>query len=64
MELHTMNLPVTYRQLHPSAASVSDLDLCPFHDDRHLPGAFGKLQHLLEPCRVLADIIVNGVFIG
>jgi len=59
-----MNLPVTYRLLYPSAASVSDLDLCTFHDDRHLASAFGKLQHLLKPCRVLMDIIIHGVFIG
>ena len=50
--------------LHPSAASVSDLDLCTFHDDRHLPGSLGKLQHLLKPRRVLVDIIINRVFIG
>jgi hypothetical protein len=51
-------------KLHPSVASVSDLDLCTFHDNRHLAGAFGQLQHLLEPCRVRVDIIIHGVAIG
>jgi hypothetical protein len=51
-------------KLHPSAASVADLDLSTFHNDRHLTGAFGQRQHLLEPCRVRVDIIIDRVFIG
>jgi len=59
-----MHLPATCRQLHPSAASVADLYLGTFHDHRHLAGAFGKLQHLLKPCRILVDIIIDRVFVG
>jgi hypothetical protein len=56
--------PATCQQLHPSTATVSDLDLCTFHDHRHLTSSFGKLQHLGKPCRGLVDIIINRVFIG
>jgi hypothetical protein len=59
-----MNPPVPYRQLHPSGASVADLDLIAVNDDRHLPGPFGKREHLLEPGRVLVDIVVYGVVVG
>jgi hypothetical protein len=59
-----MLLPVTTSKLYPSAASVADLDLGTFDDHRHLAGALGKPQHLLKPCRVLVDIIINRVFIG
>ena len=59
-----MDLPVTYRLLYPSAASIADLDLGTFHDYRHLAGAFGKLEHLVKPRLVLADIIIDRVFIG
>jgi len=54
----TTNLPATCRQLNPSGASVTDLDLAIFNDDGHLPGTFGVLQHLLELFRVLVHIVI------
>ncbi len=51
-------------ELYPSAASVADLNLAALHDDWHLPAALGKFQHLLEPCCVFVDIIIDRVFIG
>jgi len=59
-----MNLPATCRQLHPSGPPVADLDLVTFHDDRYLPRALGKLEHLLELCRVFVDIVIHGIAIG
>ncbi|OGP55675.1 MAG: hypothetical protein A2Y65_02890 [Deltaproteobacteria bacterium RBG_13_52_11] len=58
------NLPVTYRQLNPSGASVPDFDLITFNDDGHLPGAFGVREHLLEPCGVLVDIVIHSIAVG
>jgi len=43
---------------------VADLDLVTFHDDRYLPRALGKLEHLLELCRVFVDIVIHGIAIG
>jgi hypothetical protein len=59
-----MNMPATCRQLHPSGASVADLDLIAVNDDRHLPGPFGKREHLLEPGGVFIDIVIHGITVG
>jgi len=53
-----MNVPATCRQLHSSGASVADLDLVAFKDNGHLPGPIGVLEHLLELCGFLEDIVI------
>jgi hypothetical protein len=57
-------MPVTYQQLHPSGASVTDLDLVIVNDDRHLPGPFGVREHLLESGGVLVDIVIHSIAVG
>jgi hypothetical protein len=40
--------PITYRPLHASGASVANLYIAAFENDRDLPEAAGKFEHLLQ----------------
>jgi hypothetical protein len=43
---------------------VTDGDLITFEDNGHLSRALGVLQHLLELCRVLVDIVILSIAVG
>jgi hypothetical protein len=61
-------LKIKYRQpagaLDPSGSPVTDCDRITFNDDRHLSRALGVLQHLLELCRVIVDIVILSIAVG
>jgi hypothetical protein len=50
--------PITYRPLHASGASVTDLYLTTLQDDGNLSEAAGKLEHLLQLCAIRFHIYV------
>ncbi len=56
--MNRRNIPVNYRSLHPSGASVADCNFTIFNNNGHFPNAVRILQHLLEFCRVRMHIMI------